>query len=140
MTDIFSPAKRRQIMSAVKSKNTKPELLVRSTIHRLGYRYRIHVKGLPGRPDLFFSKRKKAIQVHGCFWHGHAGCSRAKLPTTNASFWREKISTNVSRDEKNNRAARELGMEYLVIWECETRDLSALRKRLKEFLGKPRLA
>ena len=140
MTDIFSPAKRRQIMSAVKSKNTKPELLVRSTIHRLGYRYRIHVKGLPGRPDLFFSKRKKAIQVHGCFWHGHAGCRRAKLPTTNVSFWREKISRNVSRDQKNSRMAKELGMEYLVIWECETRDLGALRRRLKEFLGKPRLA
>lgn len=139
MTDIFSPAKRHQIMSAVKSKDTEPELLVRSTIHRLGYRYRIHVKGLPGRPDLFFSKRKKAIQIHGCFWHGHAGCSRATLPTTNACFWREKISRNVSRDERNDREARKLGIEYLVIWECEIKDLSALRKRLKKFLGKQRL-
>ena len=134
-----APKKRSKIMAAVKGKNTKPELTVRSLLHSMGYRYRVHVRGLPGKPDIYFSKRKKAVQISGCFWHGHEGCSRAKLPKTNRTFWRNKIGRNVERDKKNLEKLSKLGIETLVVWECEIRNGSDVKKRLKKFLGRPKV-
>lgn len=140
MADVFTPEKRRQIMSAVKGRDTKPELVVRRLLHGMGYRYWIHKKGLPGRPDIYFTKRRKAIFVHGCFWHGHKGCKRGSLPATNVKFWTKKIGGNMARDERNLAALADREIDTLVVWECETRDASALADRLERFLGAQRCA
>jgi DNA mismatch endonuclease (patch repair protein) len=137
MVDTFPTLKRKQIMAAVKSKNTRPEMIVRRMVHGMGFRFRLHVKSLPGTPDLVFAKRKKVIQVHGCFWHGHAGCSRSTLPTTNASFWSDKISANKKRDRKAERDLTALGFRSLTIWQCELRETSRVVKKLAKFLGAP---
>jgi len=134
MTDIFSPSKRSWIMSRVKSKNTSPELRVRSLAHRLGYRFRLHRKDLPGKPDLAFPSRKKVIFVHGCFWHGH-DCARGKrIPKSNSEYWITKIKRNLERDINHTRNLKSLGWDVLTIWECETKDTEDLRKRLVSFL------
>ena len=106
-------------MRAVKSKNTKPEMIVRKTLHALGYRYRLNVKTLPGSPDLVFPKYRAVIFVHGCFWHGHACKRGARLPKTNQDYWRKKIARNVARDAKNSEALRALGWRVITLWECE---------------------
>lgn len=121
-------------MSRVKSKNTGPELLVRRVAHSLGYRYRLHGPGLPGKPDLVFAKRKKVVFVHGCFWHRHAGCRKATTPATNLDYWLPKFEQTVERDQKNLERIAALGWSALVVWECELRDLNVLGQRLKEFL------
>lgn len=97
--DVFSREKRSQIMSRVSGKNTKPELIVRSLLHNMGYRFRLHRKDLPGKPDITLPKYKKNIFVHGCFWHGHLDCPRAKRPATNKKFWNEKLNKNIERDK-----------------------------------------
>lgn len=133
---MFSPEKRSAIMSLVRSKNTKPELLVRSLLHRMGYRFRLHRKDLPGSPDMVLPKYRTAIFVHGCFWHQHPGCKKATLPNQNAEFWREKFERNVRRDENAQRRLREMGWRVLVLWECEVkRDADALPARLKATLS-----
>lgn len=133
---MFSPEKRSAIMSLVRSKNTKPELLVRSLLHRMGYRFRLHRKDLPGSPDMVLPKYRTAIFVHGCFWHQHPGCKKATLPNQNAEFWREKFERNVRRDENAQRRLREMGWRVLVLWECEVkRDADALPARLKAALS-----
>src|SRR4051812_25213251 len=109
-------------MRAIRSTGMKPELSVRQTVYALGYRYRLHRRDLPGVPDLVFSARRRAIFVHGCFWHQHRGCRMAHLPKTNLSYWLPKLSRNVTRDKKNVRSLRRLGWDVLVIWECETKD------------------
>src|SRR3712207_6845469 len=135
-TEVFSPEKRSAIMSLVRSKNTKPELLVRSLLHRMGYRFRLHRKDLPGSPDMVLPKYRTAIFVHGCFWHQHSGCKKATLPNQNAEFWREKFERNVRRDENAQRRLREMGWRVLVLWECEVkRDADALPARLKAALS-----
>lgn len=139
MVDVFEPSKRSRIMSSIRSKHTKPELAVRKLLHGMGYRFTLHAKDLPGKPDIYFSKRRRAIQIQGCFWHGHAGCSRAELPTTNRVFWQEKIGKNKTRDRKNAAAIAKLGIKSLTLWQCEIRDLTKLSKRLQKFLGAPRL-
>ena len=133
---MFSPEKRSAIMSLVRSKNTKPELLVRSLLHRMGYRFRLHRKDLPGSPDMVLPKYRTAIFAHGCFGHQHPGCKKATLPKLNAEFWREKFERNVRRDENAQRRLREMGWRVLVLWECEVkRDADALPARLKATLS-----
>ena len=125
--DIFSEEQRSYIMSRVSSKNTKPELYVRSFLHGQGLRFRIHRKDLPGKPDLALPKYRTAIFVHGCFWHRHKGCSRATMPSTRIDFWERKFERNVVRDKANQVALREEGWKVLVVWECE---LSNIDKRM----------
>jgi len=126
---------RSRIMRAVKGRDTKPELFVRSKLHRAGYRFRLHRQTLPGRPDLVFPGRRKVIFVHGCFWHGH-DCKRgARSPKNNAGYWRAKIDRNRARDERNREALRDSGWKVETVWECELGDIQWL-KRLKRFLGR----
>jgi DNA mismatch endonuclease (patch repair protein) len=131
MTD---PA-RSAVMRAVKGRDTKPEMLVRRTAHALGYRFRLHRKDLPGSPDLAFPSRRKAIFVHGCFWHGHDCARGARAPKTNADYWRAKIARNVVRDAWARERLAALGWTTLTVWECELKDAEGLRRRLGSFLG-----
>lgn len=121
-------------MRAVKSRDTKPEMLVRRAAHALGYRFRLHRKDLPGSPDLVFPARRKVIFVHGCFWHGHECARGARMPKTNADYWRAKIARNVARDARARSALDSLGWETLTIWECELKKDTRLAERLKSFL------
>jgi DNA mismatch endonuclease, patch repair protein len=121
-------------MSRVAGGNTKPELIVRKIVHGLGFRYRLHVSGLPGRPDIVLPRYKKVIFVHGCFWHGHKGCTRSTRPATNVEFWDKKINGNVERDKKNQEALENGGWKILVVWECETRRAEKLIESLSNFL------
>jgi len=121
-------------MRAVKSRDTKPEMLVRRAAHALGYRFRLHRKDLPGSPDLVFPARKKVIFVHGCFWHGHECARGARTPKTNTDYWRAKIARNVARDARARSALDALGWETLTIWECELKRDTRLAERLKSFL------
>ena len=132
--DKVSPQQRSINMSKVKSKNTKPEKIVRSLLHSLGYRFRLHRKTLPGTPDIVLPKYKAVIFVHGCFWHGHDGCKRATIPDTNKEFWERKISANKARDQKNIFDLEKLGYRCLVIWQCELKDKNLLIQRLLNFL------
>lgn len=125
---------RSSIMRAVKAKDTKPEMIVRRMIHKMGYRYRLHRKDIPGKPDIVFSLRRKAIFVHGCFWHGH-DCKRgARVPKTNVEYWTSKVERNKNRDRRHVDELTELGWEVLIVWECETQDTSVLSARLDSFL------
>jgi len=120
-------------MSRIKSKNTKPEMLVRKLIFSMGYRYRLHKRDLPGKPDLVFAGRKKVIFVHGCFWHAHS-CKRGFKPKTNVEFWQKKLQANQFRDERAVSELRAEGWECLTVWECELGDTEELGRRIKEFL------
>lgn len=115
--DVVSPAVRSRMMAGIKGKNTKPELLLRSELHRRGFRFRLHRRDLPGRPDLVFPKRGAAIFVNGCFWHGH-DCHLFRLPKSRTEFWREKIAANVARDRRQMDALRAAGWRVAVVWEC----------------------
>ena len=134
MADVFTQDKRSSIMANVKGRNTKPELVVRSTIHRMGFRYRLHVADLPGKPDIVLPRHKKVIFVNGCFWHGHKDCPRAKRPTTNTSSWNAKLDENVLRDKRNIRKLKKRGWQTLTIWECEIRDRDKIYHKLSSFL------
>lgn len=121
-------------MRAVRSRDTRPEIIVRSTVTALGYRYRLHKAELPGKPDLVFGSRRKAIFVHGCFWHGH-DCKRgARAPKANAEYWRSKVQRNRDRDGRTLHALEAADWSVFVVWECETRNIDELAKRLAEFL------
>lgn len=135
MADKFTPQERSRIMARVKGQNTNPERLVRSLLHRLGFRFRIHRKDLPGKPDIVLSKHRKVVFVHGCFWHGHEGCPRAARPTTNVEFWNKKIDGNIRRDINTQEALKALGWDSYVVWQCQTRDMEKLQKRLTDFLS-----
>ena len=128
------PEARRELMSRVRAKGSRPEMVVRKTLHALGYRFRLHRKGLPGTPDLVFPGRKKVVFVHGCFWHRHPGCARTTTPKTRAEYWRAKFEANVARDKRNQRDLHELGWKTEIVWECETIDASRLETRLRRFL------
>ena len=117
--DIFSEEQRSYVMSRVASKNTKPELAVRSYLHRQGFRFRIHGRQLPGNPDVILPKHRTVVFVHGCFWHRHRDCSRTTMPTTRVDFWRNKFEKNVSRDQKNQSLLKQGDWKVLVVWECE---------------------
>lgn len=136
--DRLSPEKRSWLMSRVTSKNTSPELTVRVLLHRLGYRFRLHEQQLRGKPDIVFSKKRKVIFVHGCFWHGHVGCRLGRLPQSNLDFWAPKIERTRIRDQETISALEADGWQPLVIWQCELKDLDALTSRLTAFLGTPR--
>ncbi len=133
-TDPLTPEQRRYTMRQVHSEDTKPEMRVRRLAHHLGYRYRLHRKDLPGKPDLVFPGRKKIIFVHGCFWHGHDCPAGRKIPKTNQAYWTKKLNRNKERDKLNLEKLKALGWDVLVIWECETRDETALAKRITHFL------
>lgn len=120
-------------MSRVKNKDTQPELRVRSLLHRLGYRFRLHRKDLPGKPDIVLPKYKSVVFVHGCFWHGH-DCSRGRRPTSNVEFWNSKLDKNIERDELNQEFLGQLGWRVLTVWECETRNVDTLAIKLVDFL------
>ncbi|HEV2314572.1 MAG TPA: very short patch repair endonuclease [Candidatus Acidoferrales bacterium] len=130
-----SPEVRRRTMQAVKSKNTAPELLVRSLTHRMGYRFRLHRKDLPGKPDLVFPGRRKAIFVHGCFWHGHDCARGARVPKVNRDYWLKKINRNRERDQASCARLTALGWKIKVLWECELGDQKSLRRELRHFLS-----
>jgi len=121
-------------MAKVPNRNTKPEILVRSLLHRLGYRFRLHRKDLPGKPDIVLPSRKAAIMVHGCFWHQHPGCKKASVPETRKEFWEVKLLRNVARDVENLAALEERGWKVLTVWECATKDTVGLSRTLREFL------
>lgn len=135
--DTRSPEQRSRIMQSVRTADTGPEWTVRRLLHACGYRYRLHLKTLPGRPDVAFPGRKKVIFVHGCFWHGH-GCSKGRLPRSRLDYWVPKLETNKLRDLRNVEQLRSLGWESLIVWQCETADTEALLKRLTAFLAEPK--
>lgn len=134
-TDCFTPQKRSEVMSRVKSANTEPELLVRSTLHRLGYRFRLHRKDLPGSPDVVLPKYRTVIFVHGCFWHQHPGCRKATLPKKNSAFWEAKLRRNQERDRRAQSNLRDQGWNVLVLWECEIfHEADALPEKIENAL------
>ena len=135
MTDVFSTTKRSSIMRAIRARDTKPELIVRRLIHRLGYRYRLHQRSLPGCPDLVFGGRMKVIFVNGCFWHRHTCRKGRSTPATRRSFWRKKLEGNHRRDRANNRALNRRGWRVFTVWECQVGNLHRLGKRVRQFLG-----
>ena len=134
MADVFDPAKRSEIMSRIRGRDTKPELLVRRIAHGLGFRFRLHRRDLPGCPDIVFPKYRAVIQVHGCFWHRHPDCRFASSPKTRVEYWTKKFEGNVQRDRRNERALTDLGWRTMVIWECETKDTKAVAARIESFL------
>ena len=121
-------------MAAVRGKDTTPERVVRSLLHRLGVRFRLHRKDLPGRPDIVLPGRRLAIFVHGCFWHRHAGCRRTTSPASNREYWQAKFRANRARDRRHEKTLTDLGWRVVVLWECETRDLDRLTQMLRKLL------
>ena len=119
MVDIVDAETRSRMMRNIRGKDTKPELLLRRALHARGFRYRLHQKGLPGRPDLVFPKYRAAVFVHGCFWHRHPGCPKATTPATRTDFWQNKFAENTARDRRNIDQLQEAGWRVLVVWECE---------------------
>lgn len=131
---------RSRVMRAVKASNTQPEVLVRRLLHRMGYRYRLHLPDLPGKPDIVFPGRRKVIFVHGCFWHGH-GCARGnRQPKHNAEYWQAKIARNEARDKKHINTLTEAGWNVLVLWECELKKEDFFIAKMSDFLGAPSVA
>lgn len=135
MTDTVSRGRRSWIMSQVKGKDTAPELFVRSLVHRLGYRFRLHRRELPGAPDLVFMSRRKVIFVHGCFWHGHHCARGDRQPKSNSDYWKRKIGKNKERDRSHRKKLRDLGWDVLVIWECQLQNEEEVSALVKRFLG-----
>lgn len=133
--DDVAPARRRN-MAAIRGRDTKPELRLRRLLHALGYRFRLHRRDLPGRPDIVFPGRNKAIFVHGCFWHRH-GCKNSVLPKARADWWAEKLARNVTRDRAAIAAFQALGWTVLTVWECETNDEAQVSDSIQRFLGLP---
>lgn len=133
MVDTLTPVQRSARMRLVRSKNTKPELLVRRLVHSMGYRYRVHVR-LPGSPDLAFRRRRRVIFVHGCFWHGHKCKLGDRLPKSRTEFWSDKIRKNKERDRRVLREYKALGWRYLVLWECQLRDAVKLGAKIRGFM------
>jgi DNA mismatch endonuclease, patch repair protein len=132
--DRVSPAKRSEIMKSVRGRDTRPELAVRSLVHRLGYRFRLRAPKLPGRPDLIFASRRRVIFVHGCFWHSHEGCKNARAPSSRQDYWLPKLEANRQRDARVIRELREAGWDALTVWECELKDRDGLELKIKRFL------
>jgi len=134
MVDVFTKEKRHEIMASVKGRDTKPERIVRSFVHRMGFRFSLHRKDLPGKPDIVLPRYGKVIFVHGCFWHAHTNCRKATIPATNTKFWMEKIAKNKLRDAKTKRQLRRDGWQVLVVWECEIARTEKLLRKLNKFL------
>lgn len=132
--DTLTPEQRSERMARVRSKNTRPELIVRSVLHRLGYRFRLQRSDLPGSPDVVLPRHRCALFVHGCFWHGHAECAAGRLPKSNIDFWAKKIRSNQDRDDRVAADLRQLGWRTVVVWECEVKNLDELGHRLNEVI------
>lgn len=136
MADSLTPEERSKRMGLVRSTDTKPEMVVRRLVHSLGYRYRLHDRTLPGKPDLVFKRRRKVIFIHGCFWHRHGeGCALTRMPKSRQEFWSKKLTGNEERDRRNEAALSALGWDYLIIWECQLRDRDEIARRVRDFLG-----
>jgi DNA mismatch endonuclease, patch repair protein len=134
--DSLTNSQRSERMSRVRSRDTKPEIVVRKLLHRLGYRYRLHGKGIPGSPDIIFRRKRKAIFVHGCFWHRHddPSCKLARMPKSRLEFWGPKLESNRLRDQRITSELDALGWQSLVVWECELRHTEQLENKLVDFL------
>jgi len=138
--DKVTAARRSVNMSRIRSRDTKPEMVVRRLLHAAGYRYRLHAKDLPGKPDVVFRARRKAIMIHGCFWHQHeeVKCLDGRRPKSNTAYWNDKLQKNVERDLRHVSQLETSGWKVLVVWECEMKSESELLMRLRTFLGDPR--
>lgn len=134
MADVHTPKQRSYNMSCIPSTNTRPELAVRSIVHGMGYRYRLHKPQLPGKPDIVLVRHRRIIEVHGCFYHMHHCKNGRAVPATNVDFWRTKRLSNVARDHRNLKALRRAGWKVMIVWECETRNLPKLSTRIERFL------
>lgn len=136
MVDTVTPKRRSEIMSNIRAKGMKPEMAVRRLVHSMGYRYRLHRKDLPGKPDLSFPSRRKVIFIHGCFWHRHAdpACKISRLPQSNKEYWWPKLERNAVRDSEHVSKLGELGWETLTLWECEIERNISLQQRIRKFL------
>ena len=134
MTDVHTKLQRSKNMAAIRSKNTKPEITVRKTMYKMGLRYRLHKKDLPGKPDIVLGPVKLALFVNGCFWHRHVNCKYAYNPKTRKNFWNKKFTDTIKRDIKNNIELKKLGWESVVIWECETQDQDSLRDQILKII------
>jgi DNA mismatch endonuclease, patch repair protein len=134
MADVLTPQQRSFNMSRIRSRDTRPEMVVRSIVHRLGFRYRLHKKDLPGKPDLVLVRHRKIIDVHGCFFHMHDCRYGRVVPATNAEFWRTKRESNLERDRRNVKLLKKDGWQVLTVWECQTRHPDILEKTLSNFL------
>ncbi|WP_447903554.1 very short patch repair endonuclease [Pseudomonas serbica] len=133
--DIVSPEHRSKIMSMIKGKNTRPEMVVRSVCHEMGLRYRLHRKDLPGKPDMVFPKYRLCLFVHGCFWHRHPGCKYAYTPKSRLDFWLPKLAKNAERDTDAQQTLRALGWRVAIIWECHTKNREQLRTEIRKIFG-----
>lgn len=137
MTDVFGSNKRSEVMRKIKSKDTKPEIRIRKALHRLGFRFRLHKKELPGKPDIVLPKFRTVIQVRGCFWHGH-DCLKSSLPKSNQEYWIPKLKANKERDHRNDRLLKDMGWNVIVVWECQCMTAEGLQheiKRIREDLA-----
>lgn len=134
MADTFSPKKRSEIMSKIKGKDTKPELIVRSFLHRRGFRFSLQSNKLPGKPDIVLRKYKTVVFIHGCFWHQCQSCRAGRLPRSNIEYWEEKLKKNKARDELNTSMLIQMEWKVCIVWECETKNKECLEKALREIL------
>jgi len=134
MVDIISEERRSWNMSRIRGKDTKPEIIVRSMLHRMGYRFRLHRKDLPGKPDIVLPKYNTVIFVHGCFWHRHKGCKFAYKPKSRIDFWNSKFDETVARDKRNRKQLEANGWNVEIIWECETKDMNRLKNIINKIL------
>ena len=132
--DIIPPSERSEIMSRVRAKDTRPEMLVRRLVFAEGYRYRLHDRKLPGCPDLVFRGRAKVIFVHGCFWHRHEACALARMPKSRLDFWEPKLTANKERDMRNRKLLAKEGWKVLTIWECQLKDTERMKRTIRRFL------
>lgn len=136
MPDNMTTEQRSERMSRVRNKDTKPERVVRSLLHRLGYRFRLHDKKLSGKPDIVLARHRKVVFIHGCFWHRHGVCRALSIPENNSDFWARKFAENVRRDGEKLAALREAGWDVLVVWECQTKDRDKLERTVRSFMNK----
>jgi len=134
VADTLTPNERSKRMSLIRGKDSSPEMKLRRLVHGMGFRYRLHVKDLPGKPDLVFPSRRAVIFMHGCFWHRHPGCKLARMPKSKLDFWRPKLEGNRERDLRNQEMLKKLGWHVLVIWECEMENVEKVSNKVREFL------
>ena len=132
--DHLTKSKRSENMSRIKNKNTTPEIIVRKILHSMGYRYRLHTASVYGKPDIVIKTKRKAVFVHGCFWHRHSNCNLATTPKTNTSYWEKKFQTNIARDKIVQEHLSKENWTFLIIWECEIKDKAELKKKLSKFM------
>jgi len=135
VTDKLTPERRSANMSRIRSRDTSPEMVVRRLVHGMGYRFRLHVASLPGKPDIVLPRLKSIIEVRGCFWHQHFGCIDSHIPKSRLQYWGPKLERNQLRDKENGRSLRKLGWKVCVVWECETKAMAQVSRRIARFLG-----